>query len=138
MRKIAFALVAASSVMVHAGASAQGPRYGSGACPNRQPDWNYLPPRAADELFFNVLGIDDRGWKTWNGTPVPDDVWMTNLRQSRKSALVPMVILRPSANTGCEEVIRLRRIMADLLDCEQYCKEGPQFDGLADLMIRDR
>lgn len=128
--RVFFTLLGASIMMVHAGSSAQSPKYGSGACPNQIADWNYIGPIPIDGYQFNVFGVDDRGRKTWNGTPVSDEVWMHYLRMVGEAYLGPTTILRPSASTACEEVIRLRRIMTDLLDCEQQCKEGPKFDGL--------
>lgn len=128
--RVFFTLLGVSMMMAHAGSSAQSPKYGSGACPNKAADWNHLGPTPFDGHQFNVLGVDDVGRKTWNGKPVSDDEWMRYLRMVGEVYMGPLTILRPSASTACEEVIRLRRIMTDLLDCEEQCKEGPKFDRL--------
>jgi hypothetical protein len=109
------------------GLAAQGAKYGSGACPNRSEGWSHIGPIPINGYPFNVLGIDEKSRKTWNGTPITDDEMMQLLRVLGGSYSGAMVIFQPRPDTGCEEVIRIRRIMDDFLNCFEYCKEGDKF-----------
>jgi hypothetical protein len=109
--------------------AAQGATYSSGACPNWSAYWSHVGPIPIGGYHFNVLGIDERSRKTWNGTPITDDEMMRFLRVLGQSYYGGMVIFQPRPDTGCEEVIRIRKIMDGFLECFEQCKEGDKFKG---------